>query len=313
MASEGITDIPVIAIGASDFLFNEQPGFKPNWNKLIKPATLALLFTDSLSRIYYASASREKDGTESKRLRAFYLDKAKDLLERNAYHEFIPLLKEAVIDFNHIPIIQTNIPAVGIVGEIYIKYNSFGQFNMIDWLIENQIEVVLPPLLDFFMQSFINKKARSKEFIHHIKPLDFANNFVEWIAQIYIHKFEKVLQSFRFYRPLHSIKESAQYASEILNLNNQYGEGWLIPAEIAILAKQKVNNIVCIQPFGCISNHIVGKGMEKKIKKIYPDIHLLFIDFDSGTSKINVLNRLQFLIQNIETPSFIENKEVLKK
>jgi predicted nucleotide-binding protein (sugar kinase/HSP70/actin superfamily) len=83
-----------------------------------------------------------------------------------------------------------------------------------------------------------------------------------------------------------------------LSLANQYGEGWLIPAEISAFARQGITDVICMQPFGCIANHVVGKGMEKKIRKFYPEVNLLFLDFDYGTSRVNVLNRLHFLIQN---------------
>ena len=92
------------------------------------------------------------------------------------------------------------------------------------------------------------------------------------------------------------MREEAKLASQSVNLLNQYGEGWLIPGEIAGFAHQGIKDIVCIQPFGCIANHVVGKGIEKKMKTQYPEINLLFLDFDYGTSEVNVHNRLQFLI-----------------
>ena len=299
MANGGFANIPIVAVAPSGSLYNDQPGFKMNWNRLIKPAFIAVLFADSLSRMYYATASRESDGAVSEQLKVKYLDKATKLVKNNSCDELLPLLKEAVTDFNAIRVNEKNVRSIGVVGEIYIKYNAFGQFNIIEWLVQHHIEVVLPPVMEFFMQSFANKKARRRELINKPKPFDFVNDIIEWAADIYINRFEDVLKSFRFNRPVHDINHSAQVASEILNLNNQYGEGWLIPAEIGSFANQGINNIVCLQPFGCIANHIVGKGMEMKIKSLYPNVNLLFLDFDSGTSRVNVLNRLQFLIQNI--------------
>jgi predicted CoA-substrate-specific enzyme activase len=299
MINEGFENIPIVSVAPSSRLSNNQPGFKPNWFKLIKPTFSSLLFVDSLSRMYYATASRESDGSNSNRLKSKYLEKANKLLERHAYNEFIPLLKEAVEDFNAIPVNDTHVQSVGLVGEIYIKYNSFGQFNIIDWLVENHIEVVLPPLMEFFMQSFVNSTAREDEYINKSNPFGSIKSGIEWLANNFIGKFEKILTCFRFYRPVYNIAHSARLATKMLSLNNQYGEGWLIPAEIASFAEQNINHVICIQPFGCIANHIVGKGMEMKIKSLYPDVNLLYLDFDSGTSKVNILNRLHFLIQNI--------------
>jgi len=299
MINEGYNNVPIVSVAASQALLKNQPGFKPNWFKLIKPAFISLLFVDSLSRMYYATASRELGSIISNKLKIKYLEKANKLLESRIYDEFIPLLKEAVEDFNAIPINNANVQAVGLVGEIYVKYNSFGQFNIINWLIENHIEVVLPPLMEFFMQSFVNSSVREEEYIKNPSPSSFIRNSIELIANHYIGKFERILSNFNFYRPVHNISHSAQLATKILNLNNQYGEGWLIPAEIAAFAEQNINQVICIQPFGCIANHIVGKGMEMKIKSLYPNVNLLYLDFDSGVSKVNILNRLHFLVQNI--------------
>jgi predicted nucleotide-binding protein (sugar kinase/HSP70/actin superfamily) len=96
------------------------------------------------------------------------------------------------------------------------------------------------------------------------------------------------------------LKQVAGYAAEVISLINQYGEGWLIPGEIAAFAHQNINDVICMQPFGCIANHIVGKGIEKRMKEKYPELNLLFLDFDYGTSKVNLLNRLHFLMQNKE-------------
>lgn len=298
MVNEGFEKVPIVSVALTNSLFNNQPGFKPAWSKIIKPTFLGLIFVDSLSRMYFATVSRELNGLASKKLKAKYLNKAKKLMENHAYDKFLPLLKDAVDDFNSIRIVHKKVQVVGFVGEIYIKYNSFGHFNVIDWLIENHVEVVLPPLTEFLMQYFVNSKERSKEFINKYTPLYLIKNVLEKGANHQINQFEKILQSFKFYRPIYHISHSAKLASEILSLNNQYGEGWLIPAEIASFAKQNINNVICIQPFGCIANHIVGKGMEMKIKSLYPDINLLYLDFDSGTSKVNILNRLHFLIQN---------------
>ena len=309
MINEGYKNIPVVSVAPSQSLLKNQPGFKPNWFKLIKPVFISLLFVDSLSRMYYATASRESDRSASNRLKIKYLEKANELLERRAYDEFIPLLNEAVADFNAIPVNDTNIQSVGLVGEIYIKYNSFGQFNMVDWLIENHIEVVLPPLMEFFMQSFVNSVAREDEYINKPNPFGYINSVIELLANHYISKFEKTLAHFRFYRPVYNISHLARLATKILNLNNQYGEGWLIPAEIASFAEQNINQVICIQPFGCIANHIVGKGMEMKIKSLYPEVNFLYLDFDSGISKVNILNRLHFLVQNItKTASHATNQ-----
>ncbi len=301
MVSSGFGEIPVISVATSEGLNNEQPGFTPDWRKAIHPAFAAMMFADSLSRLYYATACRETEAGSSLQLRDRYLELSCALMEKREYRSLLPLLERAVSDFNAIAVQDEEVQAVGVVGEIYIKFNTFGQFDVINWLVKNRVEVIQPPLVHFFMQSFINTRVMKKENLQEVKSNGFLMAFLEWGAGRYIHQFERVLSRFRHYRPVYNIQHEARLAADILSLANQYGEGWLIPGEIASFARMGVFNVICMQPFGCIANHIIGKGMEKKIKQIYPHINLLFLDFDYGTSKINVINRLHFLLQNQES------------
>lgn len=301
MVSSGYGDIPVIAVATSEGLNNEQPGFSPDWQKALRPAAAALMFADSLSRMYYATVCREKEAGITNKLRDHYLDQGCVLMKEKNYRGLLPLLEKAVRDFNALPVVNEPIQAVGVVGEIYIKFNAFGQFDVINWLVQNRVEVVQPPLLHFFMQSFVNTRVMKRENLQDVKSNGFLMAFLEWGAERYIAQFERVLRHFRHYRPVYDIRHEAKLASEILSLANQYGEGWLIPGEIASFSRLGIHNVICMQPFGCIANHIIGKGMEKKIKQIYPKVNLLFLDFDYGTSKINIINRLHFLLQNQET------------
>ena len=101
-----------------------------------------------------------------------------------------------------------------------------------------------------------------------------------------------------FYRPFSNIFHDAELAEKVVNLAGDFGEGWELPGEISHLATQEVENVVSLQPFGCIANHIISKGIEKKIKQVYPHLNLLFLDFDSSTSEANVFNRLHFMVEN---------------
>jgi len=105
---------------------------------------------------------------------------------------------------------------------------------------------------------------------------------------------EAVLSKFKYYHRSHSIRHIAETASEIIELTNHYGEGWLIPGEIGSLVQDGVPNILCLQPFGCIANHVVAKGVEKRMKERYPELNILFLDSDAGTSEVNFHNRLYF-------------------
>ena len=105
--------------------------------------------------------------------------------------------------------------------------------------------------------------------------------------------------AFRYFTPFHNIYEQAERGREVISLSAQFGEGWLLPAEIVTFARTGVNNVVSLQPFGCIANHIVSKGIEKKLRMLYPELNLLSLDFDSGVSSVNVTNRLLLFTHNL--------------
>jgi predicted nucleotide-binding protein (sugar kinase/HSP70/actin superfamily) len=119
------------------------------------------------------------------------------------------------------------------------------------------------------------------------------------------------MRSFKFYLPFHDIRSVARRAANILSLVNQFGEGWLVPGEIACFAEDGINHVLSVQPFGCIANHIISKGVESRIKSIYPDMNLLFLDFDAGTSEVNVQNRLHFMVESAKEAFYADTERPL--
>ncbi|MEG1910552.1 MAG: 2-hydroxyglutaryl-CoA dehydratase, partial [Bacteroidales bacterium] len=188
---------------------------------------------------------------------------------------------------------------VGIVGEIFLKFNSFAHKNVVDWLIAQDIEVVPPVLISFFMQSFPNTKARLE---HNLQKSDISSLLMDTLYKMIRKKIEEVNQlasTFRFFIPFTDIYQEAQNGSKVISLAAQFGEGWLLPAEIVSFAKADVNNVISLQPFGCIANQVVVKGVENKIKQLYPNMNLLSLDFDSGVSDANIINRLHLMIDDL--------------
>jgi predicted nucleotide-binding protein (sugar kinase/HSP70/actin superfamily) len=114
-----------------------------------------------------------------------------------------------------------------------------------------------------------------------------------------ISRFNDIISKFKYYSPLEDIYELADKVEEVIPLIAQFGEGWVLPAEIVSLAHNKADGVISLQPFGCIANHIISKGVENKIKQLYPDLSLLSLDFDSGVSEVNVVNRLMLLKDSI--------------
>ena len=299
LTKAGFENVPVISIAPDYIIQNPQPGFKPNFKKIIKPSLIALLYSDSLAQMYYPVAAREKGTEHARATLNHYIKLGTEAIEQNRIRKLYPLLIEAIEAFNKIPVGIENVKKLGIVGEVYIKYSSFGQSHILDWLTNNNVEAVMPKLTNFYMQSFECTDARTKSFVDKPGDYRFMNGLIKAAANHYIHRFEKAMTRFKYFRPDNGISHAAKLAKPILNLNNQAGEGWLIPADVATFAEQGINDIICVQPFGCIANHITGKGMEMKIKELYPNVNMLFLDFDPGTSKVNILNRIHFLLQSM--------------
>ena len=291
LTESGFGQVPVVSMAFSSRLKNTQPGFKINWFKILPIVLNALLYSDCIAKLYYAAAVREKEKGAALQLKDRYLEAAQNVIERNAPNDLLDYLAMAVRDFSHI-IEEKEVPQVGIVGEIYLKFNPFAQKNISEWLVSQQIEVVPPLLTEFFVQEFVNYEVTKNS---GLDKKQIPNKVIHWLyGKLWkrVEKFNCIGSGFRYFMPFHPIFEESEKASQVISLNAQFGEGWLLPGEILSLAQRGVHHVISLQPFGCIANHIVSKGIEKRIKNLYPDMHLLSLDFDSGISDVNVMNRL---------------------
>ncbi len=299
LVDAGYTDVPVISLAPGEDLGNRQPAFKVNWLKMLPIIIRAVLYSDVISKFYHATASREIIPGEALRLKQKYLDDAEQLILQQQSNRLYNKVTEAARDFNKI-CRDNQLPKVGVVGEIFLKFNPFAHKNIIDWLISKGIEVVPPVLSDFFMQAFVNEKVNVETHLEKKSKLAWIYKWAYKQISKQITKMNRLASEFRYYIPFNDIFEEAEYAKPIITINAQFGEGWLLPAEIAGYARNGIQNVVSLQPFGCIANHIVARGVEKKVKQLYPDMNLLSLDFDSGVSEVNVINRLFLFLDNIK-------------
>jgi predicted nucleotide-binding protein (sugar kinase/HSP70/actin superfamily) len=153
-------------------------------------------------------------------------------------------------------------------------------------------------MYNFFFNSFVNQHINNDLHIKRTGLPVFVTDLLYKFTSRYTNKFDKLCSRYKYYRPFANMFHDAKLAMEIINLAANFGEGWLIPAELASFAESGVNNAISLQPFGCISNHVIFKGIEKRVKKIYPKMNLLSLDFDGGTSEANIYNRLHFMVEN---------------
>lgn len=294
----GYTNVPVLSLEIGGDLQNSQPGFTPNWKSIAKITIYVMLYADCINKLYYASVVRENQKGISKRLKDKYTKAAFPYIEKRDYDGLLGLLKIAVKDFTDAIDKEKKVARIGIVGEIYVKYNAFSNQYAVDWLINQGIEVVAPSIYNFFTMTLVNSHINKEKHIKKEKLPLFAIDMIYMYIRHNVRKFDKICKAFPFYQPFSNIFKDEKLASKIVNTAANFGEGWLIPAELSNLAEHGVHNVVSMQPFGCIANHVISKGIEKRIKELYPQMSLLFLDFDGGTSEANVFNRLHFMVEN---------------
>jgi predicted nucleotide-binding protein (sugar kinase/HSP70/actin superfamily) len=294
----GYDNIPVVTVSLSSKKLNEQPGLKIDWRRMLSRMLHGAVFADGLMEMYYSTAPREERKGASNELVDIYLGKARDLFKEGRHSELPELLEKAVMDFNAVPVMADPIPVIGIVGEIYVKYNSFGNFRVVDHLIENGIEPVVPPIFEFFSQELLNHRIHAEYFTKYRTAKYYLSYPAEWYVRYFLRQYDRVSSQYVRHRPRHAIGDLADDAKGIVSLVSQFGEGWLIPAEISAFAKDGITNVLCLQPFGCISNHIIGKGIENALKRAHPELNILYLDMDAGSSEVNIYNRLNFMMRS---------------
>ncbi|MDR2009685.1 MAG: acyl-CoA dehydratase activase [Bacteroidales bacterium] len=297
LKSAGFPDIPVIVLSTGEVYQNDQKAFKIPVLKVINIVVYTVLYGDGLQQMYNSIVVREKHEGNTKKVFDFYVERGNEAIRKNDHKLMLKFMEEAVADFNNIPVHDKEYSKIGLIGEIFVKYNDYAQAYISDWLRSKGMEVDTPPVLDFLMQYFVNSKVNMENGVKRGSRLTYYFNpvLLQYMNKR-IDKTEKILEKFKYYQPADTIFMKAKHASEIIDLSNQFGEGWSIAAEVAHYARQGVNKVVCIQPFGCIANHVVAKGIEKRIKKFYPEMNLLFLDIDSGVAEVNLQNRLHFML-----------------
>lgn len=288
----GFANIPVLS--ANLYGAEDNPGFKIT-RKLLLKAVNGVVYGDLLMRVLHRVRPYEKIPGSADLLYKKWAERCKEQLIIGDKKGFKENLRGIVEEFDQLEISNVPKPRVGVVGEILVKYHPAANNNIVRLLEEEGAEVLLPDLLDFFLYSAYDKIFISKVLSGKISDLLAGKLFVHYLQSS--RKFMNLCldQSHRFSAPS-SIYHKASLASQIMSLGHHCGEGWFLTAEMIDLIKHGVSNIVCVQPFGCLPNHVTGKGMIKKIKANYPQANITAIDYDPGASEVNQLNRLKLML-----------------
>ena len=297
----GFEDVPVVTLSTNFRTLNEQPGFEFNAMEFMYKAIISMAFTDSLSDMYYSTVIREKNKGETQHVVDHYLQDFMEGRIRTERKSLLGALERAMVDFNAIEVNDNVYPKTGIIGEIYVKYNAFSNNNAAQWLMEQGVEVVMPTFLEFFASGIIHTEYSVKTNLARRDLTWLLSVLSKKILRNYLNEVHDVMKHYRRFHHHTDIDDIAKNANEILSLNHQYGEGWLIAGEVGSFVKNGINNVLCLQPFGCIANHVIAKGAEKKMKEMYPQLNLLFLDADAGVSEVNFFNRMHFFVNHART------------
>jgi predicted CoA-substrate-specific enzyme activase len=294
LEAAGFHGVPVVSL--SMMAGGRQPGLAIPWQRFAGIAWDAVLFADSLAELYHATAPREERRGSVRQIIRRYLRAAAGPAMRHDSRELAALLESAVRECNAIEQNSGRLPRIGVVGEVFLQHNAFANLGLIERLIEARIEPLVPGMAAFCMQYFVNRKANRDKHVERFGMLDLFNGAAEAWFERHAKRYARIMEGFRWHRPVPGIHDMASAASRVVSLMDQFGEGWLIPAEMSGYAETGVMDIVSLQPFGCIANHVVAKGIENRLRTLYPGLNMLFLDFDPGTSEVNILNRLHFLV-----------------
>ena len=287
--------VPVISLNFSGL--DSQPGFKITLNMLRKMLA-ALLYGDLLMDLSNQTKAYEVNDGEAMRLVDEWISKLSSLFKENKGYKAKDLEKYMVMitkDFAKIKLKRIPKVKVGIVGEIYIKYSSLGNNNLEDFLKSQDAEVRVPGIMGFILYSIYNTIEDEK--LYDIKGLKTK---LFKIAYRYMLNKEKMMNRI--------IKENSDFmvsegfealiekAEKVIGLGTKMGEGWLLTGEIMELVDSGFKNVICTQPFGCLPNHIVGKGMVRKIKEYESDANIVAIDYDPSATSVNQENRIKLML-----------------
>ena len=292
LAKAGYPQIPVIALSVQGFENNS--GFV--WNmKTVKCAMQALAIGDLFMRVVYQTRPYEKVKGSVNKLHRKWEHAAIRCME-NGGRGFSKLVHDIVKDFDNVPLNEdVKKPRVGIVGEILVKFLPSANNHLVELLEAEGAEAVMPDLLDFFQYCFYNNNYKY-EYLGKTKKSARNGNLGIAALEALRHPVVSALKkSKRFHPPVH-IKTLAEYARPIVSIGNQTGEGWFLTGEMVELIKSGASNIVCCQPFACLPNHIVGKGVIKSLRHAYPDANIVAIDYDPGASEVNQVNRIKLML-----------------
>jgi predicted nucleotide-binding protein (sugar kinase/HSP70/actin superfamily) len=295
MAKEFPT-VPVCSLNVSGL---EKTYSMPISVSMLVEMAYSSLYGDLLMLLYEQTVPYETEKGQARKIMDECLNYCKDKLHHgHAFYQWKKNYAYIISRFSEIKIPAKRKPKVGIVGEIYVKYSAMANNGLVDFLVSEGCEPFSPSLIEFILYCFTNVENDYRYY--------GRNKLTRIPAKIvynYLYKktrqLDEALKGTQF-TPYEDFAKIRSNTSKIISQGVKMGEGWLIPSEMITMAQEGVKDIVCCQPFGCLPNHIVGKGMIRPIKALCPDLNIAAIDYDPGATKVNQENRIKLMLSNIQ-------------
>ncbi len=293
----GIPDIPVISLNLSSLESN--PGFSISY-QMVKRAMFALVFGDIFMRCLYRMRPYEQvPGSANELFHKWEKRCCAFVSGKPTYNQFRKMCREIIQEFDQLPITDEKKPKVGIVGEILVKFMPAANNHLVELLEAEGAQAVVPDLMDFLLYCFYNQNFKSEYLGTKKKSAMIANFGIYVLEKLRSAAADELKKSVHFDAPP-NIEHLSEMAQDIVSLGNQTGEGWFLTGEMLELIHSGVNNIVCTQPFACLPNHVVGKGVIKELRRQYPLSNIVAIDYDPGASEVNQLNRIKLMLSTAQ-------------
>ena len=294
LTKAGLEYIPVISLSAQGIESNS--GFKYDL-PMLKKAMQAVVYGDVFMNVVYRTRPYEKVPGSVNALHEKWKKICIEQLTKKkvSMKEYKNNIRQIVKEFDEIELLDINKPRVGIVGEILVKFLPAANNYLVDLLESEGAEAVVPDLMGFLLYCAENANFKH-DYLGASKKSAFINNTVIKLLEWFRKSATTALAESKRFTPPSNIKETASIAKDLVSLGNQTGEGWLLTGEMIELIHNGVGNIVCCQPFACLPNHIVGKGVIKELRAAFPEANIIAIDYDPGASEVNQLNRIKLML-----------------
>ena len=292
LKNAGLENIPVVSLSVQGLEKNPGMKFTPSFiNKVLQ----SVIYGDLFMKVLYKVRPYEKVKGSANALYEKWNNKVKIDIRNGNIAKFISNIKNIVKEFDELEIIETKKPKVGVVGEILVKFHPTANNDVVSLLEDEGAEAVVPDLYGFVLYSLYNVIQKEK-YLGWSKIAAFKCKLGIEVMELYRKSLRKALDKSKRFEAPERIEKLGEFAKDIVSLCNQTGEGWFLTAEMVELIHSGVNNIICAQPFACLPNHVVGKGVIKELKRLYPLSNIVPIDYDPGASEVNQLNRIKLML-----------------